>query len=284
MAAKAWSDDDGMEHSISPDRLLEFWPLKSQASLQLLPNELLSEIFSYLVPEETFVWKRLSQKDQINCQTVNESNDDDSKQQITPPLSPKANPLNFMAANSLFYHIARQQTPLKYRMYSAKITPNIIEFEGHADRALERLRGAMLHINYLTLALDVGDWGVNLEDGHVNRFLRNFERFSSEFDGPRMDKRTAIRSVCFQGNVAHEVGSKPVAPDCLLSLRQHCATALWSGEKADLDNVMWWWDDEWDDEGEGLQERGVAELLQWVRNGKMADLLRVMASFLYRLS
>jgi hypothetical protein len=82
---------------VSFDLQLDFPPIKRRSSLQSLPNELLAGIFSSLIPAEICV-------KQIKMLCKN-----GSEQQDTLVTHPKLNPLNFMATNSLLYHIARQQ-------------------------------------------------------------------------------------------------------------------------------------------------------------------------------
>jgi hypothetical protein len=82
--------------SVPFDLQLDFPPTNRRSSLQSLPNELLAGIFSSLIPAEICV-KQIK----ILC-------NNGSEQQETLVTYPKLNPLNFMASNSLFYHIVRQ--------------------------------------------------------------------------------------------------------------------------------------------------------------------------------
>ncbi len=259
---------------------LDLSPIKRKVSLESLPNELLAEIFSYLIPEErtvnTKIPKDLEISRRIGCQH-------DCNQQNTHSPGPNSNPLNIMATSSLFYHIGRQHPTFKHRSYFVRISPIAIDFEGHTDRSLERLQATMPLLQNLRLVLDVGDWGVNMRDGHVNRFLSNYELFFRRFGGPRITMRTGKLQLRLQGNFACEEDEEVEVPDCLQELGNRCAEALISGQEEELEGVMQWRDDEWVDGGEGEShpERGMAELGRRLRNGQIADLLRLLAGFLY---
>lgn len=188
-----------------------------------------------------------------------------------------------MATSSFFYHIGRQHPTFKRRSYFVRISPKAIEFEGHTDRSLERLQGTMPLLQNLRLLLDVGDWGVNMRDGHVNRFLSNYELFFRRFGGPRMDMHTGRLQLRLRGNFDCEEDGEEEMPHCLQDLGNRCAEALISGQEEDLEGVMQWWDDEWVDGGEdnNRPERGMAELGRRLWKGHMMDFLRLLAGFLY---
>jgi hypothetical protein len=255
------------------DLQLDFPPIKCRPSLQSLPNELLAGIFSYLIPAEICV-----KKIKILC-------NNGSKQQHIFTTHPKPNPLNFMATSSLFYHIARQHPTLKYRTYSARITTETIEFEGHTCRALERLQGAIPHIHDLRLVFHIGSWGFATEGNPLNRFIRNFEQFSRAFDGPSTNRRRVIGDVYMGGEVPYPWGGRPVLPARLQIFLRRCTRALWSGGEPDLGKVLGFLEPEAvvDGEGSNAQEDGVVGFVRSVLNGDTADALRVMASFLYKV-
>ncbi len=254
--------------------------MKRKISFESLPNELLAEIFSYLIPEERSVDTKIPKDLEIRQRLDYHHN---CNQHNTHSLWPNPNPLNIMATNSLFYHIGRQHPTFKHRSYFARISPTAIEFEGHTVRSLERLQGTMPLLQNFRLVLDVGDWGVNMRDGHVNRFLSNYELFFRKFGGPRMTMRTGRLQLRLQGNFPCEEDEEAEVPDCLQDLGNRCAEALISGQEEELEGVMQWWDDELVDggEGESHSERGMAELGRRLRNGQMADFLRLLAGLLY---
>ncbi len=135
----------------------------------------------------------------------------------------------------------------------------------------------------LEIGLNIGNWGVYTEDQHLNKFLTNYTKFSKAFDGPRTNKRRTIRHINMQGMVACESYGKNEAPECLQQFSDQCGKALCSGEKAHLEAVMWWMDDEEGLEGEGEdgQGGGMGGLVRCVRHGEIARSLKLLASFLY---
>lgn len=269
----------GLMQPVRLDRRVHFSQANRLASLESLPNELLAAIVSYLIPADTSLYDNLPEKE-LDGQPAARLPEGEAK----PSQCRRSNPLNFMAANSLFYHIARQHPALKHRTYSARISPKGIEFEGHTSDPLERLRGAISHIPNLELVLDVGKWGFDLHEKHLSRFVSNLDRLSKVLDGPRAGKRCPIRHMQIQGTVVYDA-NEGVVPDCMQRFADQCTKALWSGKEADLEEVRWWVSD--DDEGieeetVEAQERSMAGLVGCVRNREFASSLRVMASFLYK--
>lgn len=72
-------------------------------------------------------------------------------------------------------------------------------------------------------------------------------------------------------------------PDCLQDFGNQCSRALISGEGEDLQNIMKWWDDEWEHEveAEDPEEWRVTRFVRHVRSREMADSLRMLARLLY---
>ena len=280
MAAKQIPNSHCTVRPVSLGCHLGFGPIKRNASLESLPNELLDEIFSYLIPEERAIDTKFPEDLETNRRIDYHR---DRNQHNTHSPRPNSNPLNIMATSSLFYQIGRQNPTFKRRSYLAIVSSKAIEFEGHTDCALERLQGAMPLLQNLRLVLDVGDWGVNMRDGHVNQFLSNYKLFFRRFGRARMTMRAGRLQLRLQGNLACEEDEEVEVPDCLQELGDHCAEALISGREEDLEVVMQWWDDMWMDggEGESRSEGGMAALGRCVRNGQVADSLRLLARFLY---
>jgi hypothetical protein len=198
---------------------------------------------------------------------------------ITPP-----NPLSIMSTNFHFYQICRQHPLLSCRIYSAKVTADGIEFEGHRYRALERLQANMFHIESLHLVFNVGNWGDDVDDGELDKFLHNYEKLFHAFDHSRMDKDKFRFRVNVQGRVPYDGVGKVTVPHCLRAFSDQLSKALLSGEEGDLEDVMWWGEEEgWEiEESEDVQKPSLLDLMWLVRTREIAASLRMMASLLYK--
>ncbi|KAF7504539.1 hypothetical protein GJ744_002095 [Endocarpon pusillum] len=196
MVAKQIPNGHSPVRPVYLDCHLDFRPIKRNTSLQSLPNEVLAQIFSYLIPKERTIDTEFPEDLDIN-QRIDYHRD--RNQHNTHSPRPQSNPLNIMATSSLFYQIGRQHPTFEGRSYFAIISPKAIEFEGHTERSLERLQGTMPLLQNLRLILDVGDWGVNMRDGHVNQFLSNYELFFRRFGGARMTMRAGRLQLRLQG-------------------------------------------------------------------------------------
>jgi hypothetical protein len=278
MATRA---EPNMQYPAQPiflDCHVDFPPLKHRPSLTTLPNEILAEIFSYLIPSKTSI-PLLQEKHPKEAQSINNTIDNiESKQQGTPTGDErKVNPLSFMSASSRFYHVARQHPHLKYRIYSIEVTPDEIVFEGKTNRPLGCLQAGLSHINSLQVVLHVGRWGNGMKEGQLAKFVKNYEELFRVFDGPRMEKRRALCHMRLRVLPAYQGET----PGSLQEFSDQVFTALRSGDEADLADVKWWVEE--DEEG-GVDQAsvGLAGLVRYVRHGEISNGLRRMAGCLYR--
>ncbi len=278
-----------IQHSAQPIDLgchLDFPPLKRRLSLTLLPNEILAEIFSYLIPRERS-FPLLPEKCQMNNQASNDTIDKITSelQNTLTSKEPKVNDLSFMSAHPHFYNLGRQQPRLKYRSYSIEVTPGDIVFEGSTDRPLERLRNALHHVEALNVALDPGSlwYGEDQRDDHFARFIKNYERFFRVFGGPWRHKRRVMNKMKLRVWPPYDRRPSPYLQD----FAEETFEALRSGDEDDLADVKWWAEAaaeefEEDDEWEDLAFRRGLGLMRCARHGEISDALRMVASWLYQ--
>jgi hypothetical protein len=241
-------------------------PFRLHTTLESLSAELIAEIISHFIPRERSMYRNRVKKS--------------SKQQNPDLARSKSNPLSIMAVNSQFYHLGCQHPMLKHRRFHLKITPKGIKFENHNDRALERLRGTLVHVENLCLVFDVGYWGFNLEDGHVNKFLRHYRSLVQVLNEQEMDRYSIIRQMGLRGKVCDQGDEGLGIPDCLHEFGNDCAKALVSARSEDFRTVMGWFDPRWevDVDAEEFRRWNMARFV--VR--QMAHSLRTLAKFLYR--
>lgn len=142
----------------------------------------------------------------------------------------------------------------------------------------------MFHIESLHLAFNVGNWGDDMDDGELDKFLHNYEKLFHAFDHSRMDKDKFRFRVNVQGRVPYDGVGKVTVPHCLRAFSDQLSKALLSGEEGDLEDVMWWGEEEgWGiEESEDVQKPSQLDLMRLVRTREIAASLRMMASLLYK--
>lgn len=285
----ATNSESEIQHSAQPIDLgchLDFPPLKRRPSLTSLPNEILEEIFSYLIPAER-PFPPLPEGYQMNKRANNGTigKTTPERQSTSTSNQSKVNSLSFMSAHSHFYHLGRQQPCLKYRTYSVEVTRDDIIFEGTADRPLERLRNALDHIEALDVELDPGSlwWGEGQSHVHFARFIKNYEELFRVFDGPWKHKRRIMQNMNLR--LWPPRGSRPSS--YLQDFAVDAFEALRLGNEEDLADVKWW-AEEAEEESEGAEEwedpaflHGM-DMIKCVGRGEISNALRMMAGCLYQ--
>jgi hypothetical protein len=253
---------------VSPNWHFNFAPFQHRTTLQSLPTELIAEILSNLIPQERTMYSDVVKNS--------------PKRENANLTHSKSNPLNIMAVNSYFYSIGRQDPMLRHRNFCLRITPEALEFEGHTNRALERLQGTFARVEALSVVFDVGYWGSHLEDGHLNQFLRNYGSFMQVLNEEEIDRYNFIRRVGLQGKVHHRGNERQAIPDCLHGFGDDCANAMLFGRREDFESVMQWFEPRWEVgfevEADESQQSSVTRSVEG-RFVQMADSLRMLAKF-----